>query len=253
MRIIECEQGTPDWLAARAGVVTASNFAECRKVLGGLNDQQKAYADAIKSGKNEKDACAIAKYKTKPKSKAIDMYLAGAKVGDYTDKAKKYAFRLAVERISGELLNIDQFDTWAMKRGRELEPEARLAHEAQKGILIEQAGLALTDDGVFGASVDGLIDDDGASEYKCFVSPESLMPILLDNDLSAVIDQVQGQLWVTERLWCDFVLYCPALKPINKDLTILTVKRDDNYIEALESDMLEFNKLVNEYENKLRG
>lgn len=212
MRVIECEQGSSEWLAARAGVVTASNFAECRKRL--------------KSGPNK---------------------------GDYTNAARKYAFRLAVERISGELLDIDQYDTWAMKRGRELEPEARLAHEEAKGILIEQAGIALTDDGVFGASVDGLIDNDGASEYKCFVSPDSLMPILLDGDLSAVTDQVQGQLWVTERLWADFVLYCPALKPIERHLTIITVQRDDNFIEELESDMLKFNELVCEYEQKLRG
>jgi hypothetical protein len=212
MRIIECEQGTAEWFAARAGAITASNFAECRKRL--------------KSGPNK---------------------------GDFTNAAHKYAFRVAIERISGELLDVDQYDTWAMKRGRELEPEARLAHEAAKGILVEQAGIALTDDGVFGASVDGLIDHDGASEYKCFISPDSLMPILLNDDLSHVIDQVQGQLWVTERLWADFVLYCPALKNIGRDLTIIRVERDDNFIEQLESDLLEFNKLVCTYEQKLRG
>lgn len=212
MKVINCVQGTPEWHQARAGLITASNFAECRKRL--------------KSGPNK---------------------------GDYTNAAKQYAFRVAVERISGELLDEGSFDTWAMKRGREMEPEARLAHEEAKGILVEEAGIATTDDSLFGASVDGLIDNDGASEYKCFVSPESLMPILLDGDLSKVIDQVQGQLWVTERLWSDFVLYCPALKPIGKDLTIIEVKRDDNFIEELEADMLEFNKLVEQYIDKLKG
>lgn len=212
MRIIECEQGSPEWFKARAGVITASNFAECRK---------------------------------RPKT--------GANKGGFTDKAHKFAFKMAIERLSGELLDEDNFETWAMKRGREMEAEARLAHEEAKGILVEQAGISLTDDGRFGASVDGLIDDDGASEYKCFISPNSLMPILLNNDLSAVIDQVQGQLWVTERLWSDFVLYCPALKPINRHLTIITVQRDDNFIEELESDMLRFDNLVCEYQEKLRG
>ena len=140
-----------------------------------------------------------------------------------------------------------------MRRGRELEPEARILHEKKRGILVDQTGIALTDDRLFGASVDGLIDEDGSSEYKCFISPKSLMPILLDNDIENCIDQVQGQLWITGRKWADFVLYCPALKVIDRDLTITTVQRDDEYIDALESDLLEFNKLVEEYQNTLKG
>ena len=77
------------------------------------------------------------------------------------------------------------------------------------------------------------------------------MPILLDNDLSATVDQVQGQMWITGRKWSDFVLYCPALKAIGRDLTIITVQRDDDYIEELEADMLGFNTLVGEYQAKL--
>jgi hypothetical protein len=210
MIILECEQGSPEWFQARAGCITASNFAECRKKL--------------KSGVNE---------------------------GDHTGKAKEYAFRLAIERISGELLSEDKFDTFEMRRGRELEPDARLAHEMKRGIMVDQTGIALTDDRIFGASVDGLIDDDGCSEYKCFIGPSSLMPILLDNDLSSTTDQVQGQMWITGRKWSDFVLYCPALKSIGRDLTIITIERDDDYIEELEADMLEFNTLVGEYQAKL--
>lgn len=210
MIVLECEQGSPEWFQARSGVITASNFEECRKKL--------------KSGANK---------------------------GQHTSKAKEYAFRLAVERISGELLSEDKFDTFEMRRGRDLEPEARLAHEASRGIMVDQTGIALTDDRIFGASVDGLIDEDGCSEYKCFIGPSSLMPILLDNDLSATRDQVQGQMWITGRKWSDFVLYCPALKAIGRDLTIITVDRNDDYIEELEKDMLEFNELVNQYKEKL--
>lgn len=212
MIVIDCEQGSEEWHKARAGVITASNFEECRKRL--------------KSGPNQ---------------------------GGFTGKAKEYAFRLAIERISGELLSEDKFDTFEMKRGRDLEPEARLKHEEKRGILVDQTGIALTDDNRFGASVDGLIDEDGSCEYKCFIGPSSLMPILLDNDISKTIDQVQGQLWITGRRWSDFVLYCPALKAIGKDLTIITVDRDDDYIEALEKDLIEFDKLVDEYKEKLQA
>lgn len=177
----------------------------------------------------------------------------GPNKGDFSAAAKHYAFRLAIERISGERLEEDKFETYEMRRGREFEPEARLRHEETRRILVEQTGIVLTDDHKFGASTDGLIGDDGCSEYKCFISPESLMPILLDNNIDDSKDQVQGQLWITGRKWSHFVLYCPALKIIEKDLTIIEVDRDDDYIEALESDLWDFDKFVTQYEQRLKA
>jgi hypothetical protein len=207
MLIIDCVQGSEEWHKARAGCITASNFADCCELL---------------------------------------------KNGSYSAKAKQYAFKLAVERISGDLLQEDKFETWEMRRGREEEPNARLAHEQKIGVMVEQCGIVKTDDGLFGASVDGLIGDDGCSEYKCFVSPSSLMPILLDGDINDCKYQVQGQLWITGRKWADFVLYCPALAKICKDLTIFRVERDNEFIAEMETKLLKFNQLVNEYEAKLR-
>lgn len=175
----------------------------------------------------------------------------GKNKGEHTKAAKEYAFRIAVERISKQPLNDDYYQTYAMKRGREMEEEARLKHEQARGILVDQTGIALTNDSVFGASVDGLIDDRGCAEYKCFIGPSSLMPILLNKDLSSVNAQMQGQMWVAERDWCDFVLYCPALKAIGKDLTIIKVERDNDYIEEMQSGLLEFNELVNDYQTRL--
>lgn len=175
----------------------------------------------------------------------------GANKGDFTAKAKEYAFRLAIERISGVQLDEDKFETFEMRRGRDLEPDARFLHEQKIGMLIEQTGIVFTEDRLFGASADGLIGDDGSSEYKCFISPKSLMPILLDGDVSSCEDQVQGQLWITGRKWSDFVLYCPALKLIGKELTIIRVERDDSFIDAMEVELLDFNNLVEEYKSTL--
>jgi len=177
----------------------------------------------------------------------------GPNKGDYSQKAKDYAFKLAVERISGELLDDPQFDPWQAKRGRELEPEARLAYEHRTETLVEQTGLALTEDKLFGASVDGLIDEDGTIEIKCFLAPGKLAPILFEKDIGECVDQIQTGLWITGRLWCDFVLYCPALRCIGKHLTVIRINRDDNFIAELEADLLKFNELVSEYESKLRS
>ncbi|MBX3704016.1 MAG: YqaJ viral recombinase family protein [Steroidobacteraceae bacterium] len=176
----------------------------------------------------------------------------GPSKGDFTAAAKDYAFRVAVERISGEPLD-EGFETWQMQRGHELEPEARMEHELQSGLIITRAGYVSTDDGRFGGSADGLIGEDGGSEYKCLVSPTRLRQVLVGDDLSEFIDQVQGCLWLTGRKFWHFCLFCPALAPIGKQLYWREIRRDDAYIEALEGDLVGFEALVSDYERRLRA
>jgi hypothetical protein len=180
-----------------------------------------------------------------------DTLKSGPNKGGYKKAAEDYAFRLAVERISGSALQDEQFQTYAMRRGNELEPDARAIHEFRTGCTVETAGMVRTTDRKFGASVDGLVGDDGISEYKCFVAPEKLKTILIDNDISGVTDQIQGGLWLTGRQWCDFALYCPALASIDCELTVRCVYRDDDYIEAMEHDLLAFDELVESFRMKL--
>jgi len=252
MKKIECEQGSPEWHAARAGVITASMFRVCRERVGGLTAQQSAYVQAVRAGKSPDEAAAAAEYKTKPRiTDTVQRAINGLPIGDFSDAAKKYAFRLAVERISGKPLD-EGFETWQMRRGHEMEPMARARHEEEAGVIVERAGFVLTDDGWFGASADGLIADDGGAEYKCLVSPDSLMPVLLNDDISDFIDQIQGCMWITGRKWWHYGLYCPALKDIKLDLYWQHVDRNDNHIETMEPELLEFRSLVMKYESTLR-
>lgn len=175
----------------------------------------------------------------------------GPNKGDFTEKAKNYAFRLAIERISGEPLD-EGFETWQMRRGHELEPEARAEHEMQAGVIVQRAGFVTTDDGVFGASADGLIGEEEGSEYKCLVSPEGLRDVLLFDDISEYTDQIQMCLWLTARKRWHYGMYCPALAPVGRQLYWRVVERNDDYIEALERDLLAFKALVDGYEATLR-
>lgn len=228
-------------------------FSEVRKRVGGLTEQQQTYVSALLSGSSEAEAKEQAGYKASPKSETVRRALAGEKVGDFSDPAKDYAFRLAIERISCEPLADEQFETWSMRRGRELEPAARELHAFTHGLEIVQTGLVLTDDRRFGASADGLIGTDGGSEYKCFTDPGKLRDILITRDIRDFTDQVQGCMWLTGRTWWHFGLYCPALIPVGKELTVFPVERDEAYIEALEADLIEFDGLVQSYEDALRA
>lgn len=250
IRVIECEQGSLEWHQARCGAITASMFSTVRKLVNGLNDQQAKYVDAIRSGKDSKEACAIAGYKSAPKADVVARTIKGEPVGDYSDAAKDYAFRLAWERISGQPLD-EGFSTWAMKRGSELEPKARETHEEAIGMLIEHAGFVVTECGHYGASADGLINDDGGSEYKCLISPDRLRSILFDGDIAEFTDQIQGCMWLTGRKWWHFCLYCPSLEPIGKHLIMHPVERDEEYIKELEQDLVRFNKLVEDYRQRI--
>lgn len=251
MIVLEVPQGSPDWIQARAGVCTASMFSTARKKVGCLDDRQADFVRCRLDGMPEKDAAEAAGYKSIPRSDIITRALNGEKVGDWSDAAKDYAFRLAIERISGASLD-EGFETWAMRRGHELEPEARMEHEMQTGLIVHTAGFVKTDDGLFGASADGLIDPDGGSEYKCFVAPDRLRAIYMDNDFSEIADQAQGCMWITGRNWWHICLYCPALKPVEKQLWWREFKRDDDFIEKMERDLWEFSQLVEQYEQQLR-
>ncbi|MEF3068006.1 lambda exonuclease family protein [Pandoraea apista] len=251
MIIHRAPQGSAEWHAARAGCITASMFSTARKRVGELTEQQAAFVSSIHNGSSSAEAAKAAGYKAIPRSDIITRALSGEPVGDFSDVAKDYAFRIAVERIGGVPLD-DGFENWAMRRGHELEPEARRRHEAKTGVLVEQVGFVTTDDGLFGASADGFIEEDGGAEYKCFVAPDRLRSIILAGDISEVIDQCDGGMWITGRKFWDFCLYCPALEPCGRDLTVIRIERDEGRIEALERDLLAFARMADEFEAALR-
>ncbi len=246
IQIIDVEQGTHEWHQARAGVITASMMGEVLKVAGGLNDQQQAFVDAVLAGAEKKEAAKQAGYKAVPTAAGIQKALDGEEVGDFSETAKAYAFRLAIERISGEPLD-EGVETYWMKRGHELEPEARAEHSMRLGQEVVPAGFIRTSDGKFGCSADGFIGDLGGAEYKCFVDPMKLKTVILGHDFSEFVAQCQAGLWLSGRQWWDFGLYCPALEAAGRQLTMKRMPRDEDFIDAMEQRALKFDALVEEY------
>lgn len=251
MILVPCDQGSEQWHRARAGVITASMFGVARKRVGELDERQRQYVDLVLDGMAPKEAAGAAGYKALPKSTIIEKAIAGEPVGDYSEEAKNYAFRLAIERISGEPLD-EGFETFAMRRGKDLEPAARAEHEIQSGLIVQRAGFVLSDCSYFGCSADGLIGSDGGSEYKCFINPEKLRSFHVDNDASEVFEQAQGCMWITGRQWWHIGLYCPALELVGKQLWWRRFERDEAFIASMRSDLEQFRSLVDRYERELR-
>lgn len=160
--------------------------------------------------------------------------------GQMSAKALLYAKDVARERCGGRAPEV--FVNGAMKFGTEQEPIARMTYEAETGNLVQEAGLAYTEDGRFAVSVDGLIGDDGIFECKTIVSSDTLFTAVVEQDHSAYIDQINFALWLLGRKWCDLALWCPDL-PAGR-LTVRRIVRDENAIEALEADLLAFDRVV---------
>jgi hypothetical protein len=182
--------------------------------------------------------------------------ITGSRFKDCRDKLKNgqpskaclaYAYDTARERCGGQAPA--KFQNAAMRIGTEQEAIARKAYERRTRNLVEEVGFFTTDDGLYGLSPDGLIDDDGVLEIKTMVSSDTLFTALANGDVSEYMDQCLGYLWLLGRQWVDLVLWAPDLD----HMTIKRITRDEDAIEKLEADLVAFAKLVQEHEAKLRA
>jgi hypothetical protein len=243
MKFIECAQGTPEWHAARSGLITASCFADAISTVGGLTEQQEKYVKAFLAGVSQKAALEVAGYKAAPTAESVKRALAGEMVGQPSDTAKRYAADLAIERISG-MPHGEPPKSWVLERGHVMEAAARMYYEARTGSFVTEAGICVTDDGIFGYSSDGLVDDDGLIEVKGPIDSVKIMTMWATGDTSEYDCQMQGGMWITGRKWCDFIMYVPDLAAVGKDLFVKRVFRDDAFIDDMVERLVKFDRMV---------
>ena len=117
-----------------------------------------------------------------------------------------------------------------MRRGLEMEPEARAFYARRSGVSVAEVGLVYRDERrLIAASPDGMVGDDGLLEIKCPKHSTHEAYLRAGKIPPAYIPQVQGQLWVTNRKWCDFFSYHPDFP----EQLLLRVARDERYIKEL--------------------
>lgn len=137
-------------------------------------------------------------------------------------------FEKAEELISGQIK--EGYKNADMLRGNELEPKARNLYELETENIVNQVGFCELDEFI-GCSPDGMIGTDGLMEVKCptfRVYYEYLTTGLVD---TGYMWQMQMQMFVTERKWCDYVVYNPLFK--KTPIIIKRIERDENAINKL--------------------
>jgi len=144
----------------------------------------------------------------------------------------KYLRKLAGEILTGE--PAEQFSNIHTERGNAMEDEARETYAFINDAEIQRVGFIRN--GNRGASPDSLVGTNGGLEIKT-----ALPDIQIDRLERGRLPpehraQVQGNLWISEREWWDFVSYWPKL-PILQ----VRVYRDEEFIRTLSDEINRFN------------
>ena len=188
----ELIQGTPEWLAARVGLVTASRIADV---------------------------------------------LATTKSGPSASRAG-YMGELVAERLTGKSA-ASTFTNADMQRGTTLEPDARIAYEAQTGLLVREVGLILHPTLKAGASPDGLVGGDTVLEIKCPRTHVHIEYLLAKKPPSKYVPQMVWQCICTGRKHADFVSYDPTM-PEALQLFIVRYTPETAYMKEVEQAVAAF-------------
>ena len=126
----------------------------------------------------------------------------------------------------------------ALEWGKMHEATAIAEYTMETGRDVKPAPFVNLDGWPIGASPDGLVGDDGLIEVKCPYSMGGFSRYVSDGYESAK-DQVQGQMWITGRAWCDFVAYDPRNAEF-RQLHVVRVERHEPYIAELQRKVFAF-------------
>lgn len=155
----------------------------------------------------------------------------------------KYKVRLVAERLTGTYA--ESFTSSAMEWGVEQEQFAAIEYEAAKGVFVEKTGFWPSEEIKWlGVSPDRLVGADGLIEIKCPNTTTHLQYLFDGVVPTEYRKQIQCQMWVTGRQWCDFVSYDPRL-PKRNQLLIVRTERDEELIAEMKAEVEKFLAEVN--------
>lgn len=196
------DQRSHEWHQARVGKITASRFRD-------VMSRKKPTAAQAKAGHP----------------------------GDPSAERTSYLWQTVIERLTGQHMTI--YETAAMRWGTEQEPMARLSYQSETGLMVTECGFVQHEAMPVGCSPDGMVGDDGLIEIKCPFNSQNHLQTVLDGMPSDHLAQIQGQLWLTGRRWCDFVSYDSRLSG-GLDLYIERIHADAEFHAMLVREIVSF-------------
>lgn len=160
----------------------------------------------------------------------------GRSGGGFTQTAITYMTQVMAERITG--VPQDEIQSKYLDHGNKHEPTARQLYQWHLSARQELRQVGFVDHPTIpfcGGSPDCLVGEDGLLEIKCPYTVHTHLANI-ENDGTSDRDylwQMQGNLWITGRKWCDFVSFHPYV-PEPLRFHVVRYERDEDVIEEIE-------------------
>lgn len=186
-------------------------------------------------------------------------HVTASRISDIVAKTKtgwgasrtNYAAELIVERLTGAAS--DRYINGPMQHGIDTEPHARAAYEFLTDVDVGPAAFVRHPAIEWaGASPDGFVNSDGLVEFKCPNTATHIDTLLNREPASRYVMQMQWQMAVTDRAWCDFVSFDPRL-PEHLRFFMRRIERDDAMIATLEREVGVFLAEIDHTLKRLEG
>lgn len=200
MIIVECEQRTPEWYAAKLAIPSTSMFSHIITPSGKPSESSGEYIKQL-----------------------VAEWLAGKQVDAF--RGNKYT-----------------------DEGKLREPAGEALYEFDSGNLLRQVGFIYrNEDRLVGSSTDGLVMEDTGDKMVPAIDPvgvfeqknpkaATMVGYLEKEEMPNLYKpQVQGELWVTDLDWCDFMVSHPDIGH-----KIWRVHRDEQYITLMSGYVRKF-------------
>lgn len=180
-----------------------------------------------------------------PTASAFDAILTPTKL-ELSKSADKYACRLIAEEHLRLPLD-SALGSTSVVRGQVFEKKALGLYELKRDEAeLTPIGFVMRDDRRVGCSPDHFVGKNGLLEIKV-PEPETHIAYLLDEQGIGYRLQVQGQIWLCEREWCDTLSYHPDMPP-----ALVRQDRDEKVIAAIAAAVDRFLDRKDELKLKLQ-
>ena len=180
--------------------------------------------------------------------------LAKTRKGDATASRTTYLWQQVIERLTGHPAPV--VETFAMRWGTEQEPAALRAYTDAHVVQVRSVAFVAHPTLAVGCSPDGLVceagSDDGLIEIKCPFNSANHLETWLSGMPEEHMAQIQGQMWLTNRQWCEFVSFDPRL-PADLQLYVQRIPRNPEFIASLEREIVTFLGEVDDIVRKLKA
>ncbi|AGO48358.1 exonuclease [Cellulophaga phage phi10:1] len=127
----------------------------------------------------------------------------------FGEPAKKYAYKIAYEGITGEDLEEERYSNIHMENGHTYEPIAKEAYEYATFNDVSNGGFCMYDEFYkIGGSPDGLIlDSKGGIEIKSVIPYTQSKTLKRERFDPSYKWQILGNIWICGLDWMDFISY----------------------------------------------